>query len=63
MKGVYFAPSIGCRFGLTRKVGLNVGVGYVLQQNYANHYQWDPLNKVEDQTFNHGLSFHFGFDF
>ena len=63
MKGVYFAPSIGCRFGLTRKVGLNVGLGYVLQQNYANHYQWDPLNKVEDQTFNHGLSFYFGFDF
>lgn len=63
MKGLYFAPSIGCRFGLTRKVGLNVGIGYALQQNYSNHYQWDPHNKVADETLNHGLSFKFGFDF
>lgn len=63
MKGVYFAPSIGCRFGLTRKVGLNVGIGYALQQNTANHYQWDPYDKFPDEVKNHGLSFIFGFDF
>ena len=63
MKGVYFAPSIGCRLGLTRKVGLNFGVGYALQQNTTNQYQWDPLDKFEDETMNHGISIHFGFDF
>ena len=63
MKGGYFASSIGCRFGLTRKVGLNVGIGYALQQSIANHYQWDPYNNVDDETLNHGLSLKFGFDF
>ena len=63
MKGLYLAPSIGCRFGLTRRVGLNVGIGYTMQQSISNHYQWDPYNKVDDETLNHGLSFYFGFDF
>ena len=30
-KGFYFSPSFGCRFGLSKRVGLNVGVGYEMQ--------------------------------
>ena len=62
-EGLYLSPTIGCRFGLTRRVGLNVGIGYTMQQSISNHYQWDPYNKVDDETLNHGLSFYFGFDF
>ena len=32
VKGVYVNPSIGCRFELTDDIGLNVGVGYTMQQ-------------------------------
>ena len=63
-EGLYLAPTIGCRFGLTRRVGLNVGIGYSLQQTNTKYYEWDPLDKIENKTMNfHGLSFKFGFDF
>jgi hypothetical protein len=63
-EGLYLSPTIGCRFGLTRRVGLNVGIGYTLQQTNTKYYEWDPLDKLENKTINfHGLSFKFGFDF
>ena len=30
-KGFYFSPSFGCRFGLSKRAGLNVGLGYEMQ--------------------------------
>lgn len=38
VKGVYVNPSIGCRFELTDDIGLNVGVGYTMQQVELVHY-------------------------
>lgn len=38
VKGVYVNPSIGCRFELTDDIGLNVGVGYTMQQVEFVHY-------------------------
>lgn len=63
-EGLYLSPTLGCRIGLTRKVGLNVGIGYTLQQTNTKYYEWDPLNKLENKTINiDGLTFRFGFDF
>ena len=31
-KGLYLSPSLGCRFGLSKRVGLNVSVGYEVQE-------------------------------
>ncbi|MDE7410765.1 MAG: hypothetical protein K2M94_01845 [Paramuribaculum sp.] len=31
IEGLYFAPSVGCRMGLSQKVGLHLSVGYELQ--------------------------------
>ena len=38
VKGVYVNPSIGCRFELTDDIGLNVGVGYTMQQVELVYY-------------------------
>ena len=32
VKGTYINPSVGCRFELTDNIGLNVGIGYTMQQ-------------------------------
>lgn len=32
VKGMYINPSVGCRFELSDDIGLNVGVGYTMQQ-------------------------------
>ena len=31
--GIYFAPELGCKFSLSRKVGLDLGVEYILQKS------------------------------
>lgn len=38
IKGFFFSPSIGCRFAIGDKTGLNVGVGYELQKFSSNGY-------------------------
>lgn len=66
IEGVYFAPTIGCRFALNDKLGLNVGLGYVLQRatvyyswySYYGGYQYDE----ETETLS-GLSLKVGLDF
>lgn len=32
VEGVYVNPSVGCRFELSDNIGLNIGVGYTMQQ-------------------------------
>ena len=32
VEGAYINPSVGCRFELTDNIGLNVGIGYTMQQ-------------------------------
>lgn len=36
--GIYFSPTIGYRFSLTRKLALNIGVGLTLRGYKAEHY-------------------------
>lgn len=63
-KGLYFVPTIGCRFGLTNRTGLYVGLGYSLQQTNTKMYEWDPLDKIEDEYINfNAFTFKVGFDF
>ncbi|MDE7410768.1 MAG: hypothetical protein K2M94_01860 [Paramuribaculum sp.] len=31
VEGFYFAPSLGCRFGLSNKLGIQLAIGYSLQ--------------------------------
>ena len=55
VKGVYVNPSIGCRFELTDDIGLNVGVGYTMQQVELVHY-YEKKNCG-------GIDFRVGIDF
>ena len=56
--GVYFSPSVGCRFGLGKKIGLNVSLGYSLQMGDFYYYgdYYDTVNLG-------GFNFKLGFDF
>lgn len=61
IEGVYFAPTIGCRFALNDKLGLNVGLGYVLQRAtvwYSSGWWWDEATESLS-----GLSLKVGLDF
>lgn len=55
VKGFYINPSVGCRFELNDNLGLNVGIGYTMQQ--AEY----PFNR--DKKNCGGLDFRFGIDF
>lgn len=55
VKGFYINPSVGCRFELNDNVGLNVGIGYTMQQTeYLFSYNKKNCG---------GLDFRFGIDF
>lgn len=57
VKGVYINPSVGCRFELTDDIGLNVGVGYTMQQaEYIFYYGSEKKNCG-------GIDFRIGIDF
>ena len=57
VKGVYINPSVGCRFELTDDIGLNVGVGYTMQQaEYIFYYGSEKKNCG-------GIDFRVGIDF
>ena len=55
VKGFYINPSVGCRFELNDNLGLNVGIGYTMQQA-------EVLFKREKKNCG-GLDFRFGIDF
>lgn len=53
VEGVYVSPSVGCRFELSDNIGLNIGVGYTMQQ----------AKFVGGKHNCGGLDFRFGIDF
>lgn len=64
IQGPYFSANIGCRFGLTRNVGLNVGVGYSFISVSKRQYIYDPLNKFAgERILTNGIGINIGFDF
>ena len=38
LEGLYFDPSVGLRFSIGKRSGLNIGVGYTMQQTYNTQY-------------------------
>lgn len=52
VKGAYINPSVGCRFELSDEIGLNVGIGYTMQQ----------FNLIHNKNCG-GLDFRVGIDF
>ena len=54
VEGMYLNPSIGCRFSLSDRIGLNVGIGYTMQK--ADVYYFGKQNIG-------GVDFRFGIDF
>lgn len=57
IKGFYLNPSVGCRFELNDKLGLNVGVGYSLQMM---NYSFMGYNENRNRG---GIDLRFGIDF
>ncbi len=55
IKGFYINPSVGCRFELNDNLGLNVGIGYTMQQAEFIYYS--------EKKNCGGLDFRFGIDF
>ena len=53
VKGFYINPSVGCRFELNDNLGLNVGIGYTMQQAMFFIYKENCG----------GIDFRFGIDF
>lgn len=64
IQGAYISPSIGCRFGLTRRVGLYVGAGYTYMNTPKRKFIYDPLGHFYNQTIDiDGFGLRIGFDF
>lgn len=62
VKGFYMNPSIGCRFALGSKYGLNFSVGYSMQRDKI-FYMYDyHIYRYGSVTVG-GISLHLGFDF
>lgn len=38
VEGFYFSPSVGCRVAVSKKVGINLGIGYELQKVKIEYY-------------------------
>lgn len=53
VKGFYINPAVGCRFELSDDIGLNVGIGYTMQQ----------ADFIYGKQNCGGLDFRFGIDF
>lgn len=61
IEGFYFAPSVGCRFALTPRMAINLGVGYTMQKadiyyTYGDYYYNDMINSG-------AIDFKVGFEF
>jgi hypothetical protein len=59
--GYYLSPAFGCRFGLAERVGLNVSVGYEMQDATLRFYEHGSLNYYS--TFIGGISLKLALDF
>ena len=62
VKGVYINPSVGCRFELSDNIGLNVGIGYTMQQSEFSIIDFDfDYYRVKKNC--GGIDFRVGIDF
>lgn len=61
VEGVFINPSVGCRFELTDDVGLNVGVGYTLQQVSFTVWGFNNIRTMKKNC--GGIDFKVGIDF
>ena len=62
VKGVYINPSVGCRFELSYDIGLNVGIGYTMQQSEFSIIDFDfDYYRVKKNC--GGIDFRVGIDF
>ena len=59
--GYYLSPSFGCRFGLAERVGLNLSVGYEMQEATLYFNKYDISRYYS--TFIGGISFKLALDF
>ena len=62
VEGVYVNPSLGCRFGVGKRTGINISLGYTLQRSepYGEYIQSD----LKSNSLNlGGVNFRIGFDF
>lgn len=41
--GAYFSPTVGCHFSFKEKFGMNVGLGYTMQEYYRSRYYGSDL--------------------
>ena len=57
IKGFYLNPSVGCRFELNEKLGVNVGIGYSLQMMDS------PIRYNNEKKNRGGIDLRFGIDF
>ena len=62
VKGVYINPSVGCRFELSDNIGLNVGIGYTMQQSkfFIIDFDFDYYRVKKNCG---GIDFRVGIDF
>lgn len=61
MQGVYFSPSLGCRFGLSKNIALNISFNYQLQgakgsYSYSSYY-YETTIKLHYLGFRVGVEF------
>lgn len=61
--GLYFSPSIGCRFGLNERIGINIGLGYSLQQAEVWYYDFYYEDIYTEKKVISGLNLKIGIDF
>lgn len=61
IQGFYMNPSAGCRFGLTKKLGLNLGIGYEMQK--TEMFFFSPFTSFYSTENMGGVTFKVGLDF
>ena len=57
VEGLYFSPSLGCRFRVAKRVGLNLSLGYTLQKSSVYVLFWQVDTKIDAITFKFGIDF------
>lgn len=61
VEGFYFTPSVGVRLAVSKKCGLNIGLGYELQKAKVEYYSY--YYDFEDTVTAGAITFKLGIDF
>jgi len=61
--GVYFAPAIGIRFGIYKKLALNFSVGYTLHQAVLEKSQLSCCSSLNEKIVMNSMTIKLGFEF